>query len=62
MFREKFTEIVLTNGASYVVLGNYEKVFKRLFDDSGRLVRFHQIEDTIINVSQIVEIKDYRED
>ncbi|RHW37594.1 hypothetical protein D1B33_08695 [Lysinibacillus yapensis] len=62
MFTESFTEILLSNGNSYVISGNYEKVIKDFFTDSGQLVKFYKIDNSFINVAYIVEIKDYRED
>lgn len=62
MFGDKYTEIILSNGTSHVVLGNYEKVLDRFFDDSGNKFSFVKMEKGYINVNQIVEIKDYREE
>ena len=59
LFREKYTEIVLSNGNSYIILGNYEEVKNKFISDSGQQNYFFQIGDSFINLAQIAEIKDY---
>lgn len=61
MFWKK-TEIVLSTGESYVIQEDYEKVFENMFTDSGKILPFKKIDNSFINVTHIIEIRDYKED
>ena len=58
LFGDKYTELVLSNGNSYILLGHYEKVLKEIFIEP---VEFLSIDKGFINVSHIVEVKEYKE-